>query len=98
MRLHKHRRENATSLSLDVRKIEVTRPTRALEEMGVYETYHRTFRFTLNGGGVLEVSCKAYFEGEIQLRSVKKLPAVQAPINLATGDWLTPKVYTPTKK
>jgi hypothetical protein len=93
MRLQKHRRENKTRISLDVRKIEVTRLTWELDENGLYETYHRTFRFTIPGGEAFEVVCSAKFEGEIKLRSVKKLPAVQEPINLASGDWLQPKVY-----
>jgi hypothetical protein len=93
MKLHKNRRENKTSLSLDIRKIEVTRPTWELDEMGVYETYYRTFRFTVAGGEVLEVLCSARFADEIQLHSVKKLKAVKPSKPSKPTDWLQPKVY-----
>jgi hypothetical protein len=93
MRLQKHRRENKTSLSLDVRKIEVTRPTWELDDMGVYETYHRAIRFTVAGGEVLEVLCSARFEDEIQLHSIKKLKPVKLSKPSKPIDWLQPKVY-----
>lgn len=76
MKLHRKRRENITSLSLDVRKIEVTRPLYELDEDGVYETYHRTFRFTIPGGEAFEVLCSASFEDEIRVRSVKTLRVI----------------------
>jgi hypothetical protein len=94
MRLHKSRREHKTSLSLDVRKIEVTRPTWELDEMGVYETYHRTIRFTIAGGEVFEVACSARFADEIQLRSVKTLPPRNTSKPDKPIDWLQPKIYT----
>jgi hypothetical protein len=93
MRLHKNRRENTTTLSLDVRKIEVTRLTWELDDRGVYETYHRTIRSTVAGGEVLEVLCSARFEDEIQLHSVKKLTAVKPSKPSKPTDWLQPKVY-----
>jgi hypothetical protein len=93
MRLHKNRRENTTTLSLDVRKIEITRPTWELDDMGVYETYHRIIRLTIAGGEVLEVMCSARFEDEIQLHSVKNLKAVKPSKPSKPTDWLQPKVY-----
>ena len=95
MRLRKHCRVRTTTLSLDVRQIEVTRLTWELDADGIYETYHRTFRFTIPGGEVLEVCCSAKFAAELRLRSVKTLPARHTPDASApdTGDWLQPKLY-----
>jgi hypothetical protein len=93
MCLRKHRREHKTTVSLRVRKIEVTRPAWELDAQGVYETYHRTIRFTLAGGEVFEVLCSASFEDEIHLRSVKTLKSLKPSVQPKPIDWLQPKVY-----
>jgi hypothetical protein len=95
MRLQKHRQEPKSTLSLSVKKIEVTRATWELDEMGVYETYYRTIRFTTVDGEVLDVQCSGAVPEYVKLRSVKKLPAVTTPKpgKPAPADWLQPKVY-----